>query len=111
MKTFHQLTQTEKEMAISHSFNAVLDGVIQGHIAIENENVKREILLAIDDMDRMMTPWFYKEAIRDAEYKDGDGEKRNVGQYLKERFAVPGAMARLYLEDHESAIHISRLHQ
>jgi hypothetical protein len=64
MKTFAQLTKDQKNKAVSHYANLIIEEIAEGHIRF-NKNLQARIDKAWKKAQAMQTPWFIGEYIMD----------------------------------------------
>jgi hypothetical protein len=97
MKSFEQLTDTEKVAAIQRATNKLLDAICEGSVrfndALNGDNLQARIDSAIAAANAMQTPWFASEYVMDACRDD------------IESMARCDAEDALYAEPGESVVH------
>lgn len=116
MKTFEELTDKEKEKAINHYTNELLTVIVQGGVRFNDElnedALQASIDEAIEEAEKMKTPWFAGEYVMDARYRPMEGHVTGddglwpVAEAIRS-MAMCDAEDSLYLEDGECAIHLS----
>lgn len=82
MKTFEQLTYTEKESARARATDSLLGAIIEGRVRFNDRENKDGFQAAIDaaieDAEKMQTPWFAGEYIMGARFKPCRGHIRET---------------------------------
>ena len=103
MRTFEELDQAEKEQAFDLFTNKLLGELITGMFRF-NPDIHGDLQEAIDgameQAERLQTPWFAHEYIVDAEYSGG-----KVIDTLRD-MAKCDASEAFYLRGNEYAVHL-----
>jgi len=105
MKKFDELTEEEKVKAIDTEFASLLKYIVEygdAHI-LDDDEAMDAVSEAIEEADRMQTPWFAHEYVRDATYEK-DGETLKMSDLLR-RVATEIASEHLYAEPGEYVVH------
>jgi hypothetical protein len=74
MRTYEQLTEVEQGQAIDFAseslYRAIVEGSVRFNDALNHDTLQAAIDAAGEEANRMQTPWFAIEYIRDATYTD-----------------------------------------
>ena len=104
MRTFEELDQAEKERAFDLFTNKLIGELITGVFRFSadvHENLQEAIDGAMDQAERMQTPWFAHEYIADAEYVGG-----KVIDTLRDIAQCDASESAFYMDDYEYAVHL-----
>ena len=114
MKTYSELTVDQQEKAAELALNSILAAVVEGGIRFtdkhNNDNLQEAIDAAIEEAERMRTPWFAHEHVMGARYKPRQGHITEddglwpVGEALR-GMASCDAEDALYAEPGEPVVH------
>ena len=70
MKKFSKLTKEQKQAAIDKATDELLQAVVEGAISfndgLNGDHLQKRINMAMDQADKMRTPWFAGEYVMDA---------------------------------------------
>ena len=89
MKTDEELTAREQESAIAREYERLLEAVTSGALQFSDElnhdTLQESIDAAIQEAEKMQTPWFAWEYVQDATYTGEfyGGVKHSVGEMLR----------------------------
>ncbi len=77
MKTYDQLTEAQKELALSKCVDLLLEAIVDGGIrfndSLNGDGLQARIDTAWANMERLQTPWFIGEAIMETCREDITG--------------------------------------
>lgn len=99
MRTYEQLTEVEQKQAQEQELNDLLRDVVEGlrfDDSMNDDDLQARIDKAMEQAEKMQTPWFAHEYVMDDEY---------VADSLRS-MALNRAIDALYLEDREHCIRL-----
>lgn len=108
MKTWKDLTEEQQEKALEKVINDQLEAVVTGAVRFNDEKngdkLQQAIDEALEESERMQTPWFAGEYVWDARFWPGNGHVTEddglwpVSEFLRS-IALPVCEDALYPED------------
>lgn len=92
MKTFKELTDAQQEHAIQKCIVSLLENIVEGVIRFDDEangtDIQARIDAAIDEAERMQTPWFAHQYVLKA--IDAELSGMALGQATESLFPEAG---------------------